>query len=78
MRFKIEMGAYKSIKTLEEVNNGIGEINFINDQVKYVVDCLVEMIKNNEKVGGAGPVDKLLHYVPQSGNEFCISVQAVD
>jgi hypothetical protein len=78
MRFKIEMGRYKSIKTLEEVNAGIGDINFINDQVKYVVSCLVEMIKNNEKINGAGVVDALSYYVPQKGNEFTIYVKVVD
>jgi len=77
MRFKIEMGKYKNIKTLEEVNAGIGDIQYINDQIKYVVGCLVEMRNNNEKVGD-GLVDGLSYYVPQPGNEFCIYIKVVD
>lgn len=77
MRFKIEMGRYKNIKTLEEVNAGIGDIQYINDQIKYVVSCLVEMRNNNEKVAG-GLVDGLSYHVPQPGNEFCITVKVVD
>ena len=78
MRFKIEMGRYKNIKTLEEVNAGIGDIEFINAQIKYVVGCLVDMRNNNEKVGGVGLVDALTYRVPQPGNEFCITVKVVD
>jgi hypothetical protein len=78
MKFKIQLGVHTYYKTKEEVDQGIGNVPFLNDSVKYVMNSLLDMRKNNDKMYAGVLPDKLGYCIPQLGNEVPCTVTLIE
>ena len=78
MKFKVQIGTVTYYKTKEEIDAGVGDIDFLNTSVKYVMDTLLDMRKNNDKMHAGVLPDKLGYCIPQLGNEVPCTVTLIE
>jgi len=78
MKFKIQLGTFTYYKTKEEIDAGVGDVDFLNTSVKYVMNTLLDMRKNNDKMYAGVLPDRLGYCIPQLGNEVPCTVTIIE